>query len=357
MQGSGTTVGRIEWLDCLRGFTMLLVVAYHVAQLCFGITIKTSASLPLLALVRMPLFFFVSGLLAYKGTMLWTTSTLGRQVGKKVVVQLVPTVVFLCIFLVVRTPHFWPGLQRALASPTKDGYWYTWALLVMFVIYYLFAFLEQRLRLGSWAIWTLWLVSLLVYETAFMPKYFTFPKSTFMAYSSFIQVVYYFHFFLFGNLVRRHQSAFDGLMDSRWFFPCVAAVAFVCAADVLKWHTLHAMWTNLPRTLAMYSLMLLVVMAFRHHSHTFSRHTWAGRTLRFIGMRTLDIYLMHFIFMPRLPEVGKWFDAHQPNPLLEQTACLLLALLVTCFCCLASGLLRTSPVLRKYLFGRVKREN
>ena len=56
---------RLEWLDAMRGFTMILVVAYHVAQSGFMESEKISASLPFLVLFRMPLFFFVSGFLAY----------------------------------------------------------------------------------------------------------------------------------------------------------------------------------------------------------------------------------------------------------------------------------------------------
>ena len=53
---------RLSWLDALRGFTMILVVAYHVAQFSFHETEKTSAALPFLVLMRMPLFFFIGSL-------------------------------------------------------------------------------------------------------------------------------------------------------------------------------------------------------------------------------------------------------------------------------------------------------
>ena len=64
---------RIEWLDAMRGFTMILVVAYHVAQFGFVENEKSSAALPFLVLFRMPLFFFVSGFLAYASGMDWRT--------------------------------------------------------------------------------------------------------------------------------------------------------------------------------------------------------------------------------------------------------------------------------------------
>ena len=52
---------RLEWLDALRGFTMILVVANHVLGLGLGMSPKVSSSMQFLVMFRMPLFFFVSG--------------------------------------------------------------------------------------------------------------------------------------------------------------------------------------------------------------------------------------------------------------------------------------------------------
>ena len=41
---------RLEWLDALRGFTMILVVAYHVCQQGFMMPAKVSSSMPFLVL-------------------------------------------------------------------------------------------------------------------------------------------------------------------------------------------------------------------------------------------------------------------------------------------------------------------
>ena len=379
---------RLEWLDAMRGFTMILVVAYHVGQMCFGMNLKTSTSMPFIVLFRMPLFFFVSGFLAWKADMIWTRNRLGTMIWKKFKIQVIPTIVFLTVCLVVRAKEFWPAMERAMASPTKSGYWFTWALLIMFVIYYVFAYFEQKIqgplrlprggengphpasprggekpsgwliptprgsRRGAWGILVLWLVSIIIYETAFMPKYFKYPGSAFMRYSSLIEVVYYFQFFLFGNVVHRYWDKVERLFDSRWFFPVVTVIAFVCAADVLKWHTLRLMWVNLPRTVAMYALMLMVVMFFRYYKDSVSKETVMGRGLQYIGVRTLDIYLLHFILMPRLKMVGPWLDSMHPNFILEVVMTVSVALVVIVFCCLASNILRVSPFFKKYLFGR-----
>ena len=75
---------RLEWLDALRGFTMILVVAYHVAEMGFGESWRHSSSMPFLVLFRMPLFFFVSGFLAYRASQVWDFRNFGSLLWKKI---------------------------------------------------------------------------------------------------------------------------------------------------------------------------------------------------------------------------------------------------------------------------------
>ena len=351
---------RLSWLDALRGFTMILVVAYHVAQVTFQETEKTSAALPFLVLMRMPLFFFVSGFLAYKASFSWTIPNALRLTWKKLKVQVIPTLVFLCLFVIFRVKgDFWDGFMRLLASPTKGGYWFTWVLLQMFIIYYVCCYVGNmfnskfKIQNSKWfLLFAAWALSVFAYETLYLPKVFSYHKDMFFAYSSLVQTIRYMQFFLLGNIVRRYWTQFERLFDSPWFFPLVVTVAVVCCADIFQLHTLRKVWTNLPRTTAMYALLLLVVMFFRHYQTWFDEGQRVGRFLSFIGTRTLDIYLLHFLLLPKMPQVGQWLNANQPNFLLSIVLSVSVALVVIAFCLLASQLLRVSPFLQLYLFGK-----
>ena len=128
---------RLGWLDALRGFTMLLVVTNHVALKSFGMQIRWSAALQFFLLFRMPLFFFISGFLAYKASRVWNARTLGELSLKKLRVQIIPTVVFFLLFLtMIPTTPFVPSLMEALASSMKAGYWFTLVLLYMLLTFY-----------------------------------------------------------------------------------------------------------------------------------------------------------------------------------------------------------------------------
>ena len=354
---------RLGWLDALRGFTMLLVVTNHVALKSFGMQIRWSAALQFFLLFRMPLFFFISGFLAYKASRVWNARTLGELTLKKMRVQIIPTVVFFLLFLaMVPTTPFLHNLDEALASSMKAGYWFTIVLLYMLLTFYLFSYVESKLF--RWyptppiLILLLFIVSLCMFETCYLPRHFSWAlgykgqPNEFLNYTSLVEMFRYFPFFLYGALMHRYWERAQRLMDSRWFFPVVVVLALLTTLEVIKWHNLRLEWASLPHTLAMFLLLTMVFMFFRHYSDFFSDKTALGRGLQFIGRRTLDIYLLHYFFLPKLPMVGEFFRLNRHNFILDTTAALAVALVVVAFCVITSQLLRVSPFLKKHLFGR-----
>lgn len=354
---------RLEWLDALRGFTMLLVVVNHTYGFGFDTNTKYSMFMSLCLLFRMPLFFFISGFLAYKASFSWSAANTGRLLGKKLRVQIVPTLVFMTAEIALLAKHFWERMGVAWESPTKGGYWFTLVLLEMFIVYYAISFISKRIhylrgddenddRVTTTLLLMTWGVATFAYATLYMPRWFTWRTEPFFRYTSLTEFARFFQFFLLGNICRRYWEQATQLFDSKWFFPLLVAVAFLGAGDYLRWHNLRMEWANLPRTLAMYSLVMLIVCFFRHYASWFTRETRVGTVLQYIGVRTLDIYLIHYFFFPKLPDVGKWFRAHPGNFVLEGTTALAMAALVIAFSILTSHVLRVSPFLKKWLFGR-----
>ena len=350
---------RLQWLDALRGFTMILVVANHVATQGFLQESKLSASLPFLLLFRMPLFFFISGFLAYKVGLVWNARVLGNLSLKKLRVQIVPTVVFFILYKVLIQPDFCDAIMTGLHSPLKSGYWFTLVLLYMLLIYYVFSYIESKLRLPSWLPITILLViSLCCYETCYLPRTFSWAQgykgspNDFMCYSSIMELFRYFPFFLYGNIVHRYWSQAQRIMDSRWFFPLVIVLVIISTMDFMKWHMLRMEWTIIPLTMAKLCLLTIVFMYFRHYQDYFSKGTVIGSSLQYIGRRTLDIYLIHFFFIPNLPTIGTFFNEYKHNFVIDTTMSVVVALLIVGFSIITSNILRISPLFKKYLFGR-----
>lgn len=167
---------RLEWLDALRGFTMIMVVANHVCNFAFVLPNKASPSMQFFVLFRMPLFFFVSGYLAYRASQIWNLHTLGQQLLKKFHVQTIPTIVFFLLGAAILGDNFSATIMNWLSQVAKGGYWFTIVLLYMFIVYYLFCYIEARLRrlFPKMPLWLpialLFLISLACYETCYQPK-------------------------------------------------------------------------------------------------------------------------------------------------------------------------------------------
>lgn len=365
MENSIAKKPRLEWLDALRGFTMILVVAFHTIQ-GFGLEMKTSSSMQFLVMFRMPLFFFVSGFLAYKAGLMWNFGTLGSLLVKKIRVQTVPTIVFfLFAAAILGSKQYGATIMEWLEKPTKGGYWFTIVLLYMFIIYYLFCFLESWLqklfpKIPSWLpITILFMISMACYDTCYQPRYFDWalgrkgPPNEFMNYSSFGQLFMYFPFFLYGNIVRRYWDKAQEVMDSKWFYPTIICLVIYAWFDSQKWHWLRMAWAIIPLTMARFILLTMVFMYFRHYQQYFTQRTVIGTSLQYIGRRTLDIYLIHYLFLPNLPTVGSFFNTYRHNFVLDTSLSVFLALLVIGFSIITSNILRISPFFKKWLFGRV----
>ena len=80
-----------------------------------------------------------------------------------------------------------------------------------------------------------------------------------------------------------------------------------------------------------------------------------GSALQFIGKRTLDVYMLHYFLLPHLPQIGKYIQEGH-NATLEITLGVLISLIIIGLCLVISAILRTSPLLAKYLFGVNKRK-
>lgn len=79
-----------------------------------------------------------------------------------------------------------------------------------------------------------------------------------------------------------------------------------------------------------------------------------GKALQYIGKRTLDIYLIHWFLLPYLPQIGELLSASSKiynNVVLELVIGGGFSLIVIAVCLVVSNILRTSPILAKYLFG------
>ena len=327
---------RIEYIDAMRGFTMILVVYSHVCSICLGDMWMGWNNI--FFLFRLPCFFFISG---------WLFETMVRKpfwkvARRKMMVQLVPTFIFL--FLLAPPPEFFLQL-----GALKGGYWFTFALFEFFILY----MLAVRLC-GKWDFGVVLLIAL---GSFIYSRYYYVILSLAVGWQifaikflGFLSVVVwrYFLFFYIGAWVRRHFEAFIRWTDIPFVLLVITAVfAFVVASMP---HKDHLIYEILRFYVGGISGMVMVFCFFRL-SASWLQQIHLSKPLQYVGTRTLDIYLLHYFFLPRflLPYAGLLQNYN--NSAIEFVVILSIALLVLGVTLLASYVIRLSPFLGRYLFG------
>ena len=96
--------------------------------------------------------------------------------------------------------------------------------------------------------------------------------------------------------------------------------------------------------------MMMVFTCFRL-SDSWMKKAHLSKPLQYVGTRTLDIYLLHYFFLPRfLIPYADQLRAYD-SQFIEFLVIHAIALVVLAITLLASYLIRLSPFLGHYLFG------
>lgn len=337
---------RIGYIDALRGMAMILVVYFHIAAYGFG-SYEIGYN-DIIERFRMPTFFFISGWLFYKAGRIWDRQTITGMIRKKFMVQIIPTVVFMLLYLVM-----FNLLDVSSFGSDKKGYWFTVVLFEYFVIYILAEALLNRRDSATGEIRVFVIMLLLSIAAFYYAKYYTRYATELgiwkdiLGFFSFVKIRHII-FFWFGTFVRKHFDRFIHLTNNRY----VTAVIIGLFTAIIVWPTVLSVngIEYIAYLIAGLSGTIICFTYFRTHQEYFSRNTWYGRSLQLIGRRTLDIYLIHYFVLPyNLVRPDVWLQYHH-NTLFVPIA-LILAFWVILISLLISSLLRVSPLLAKYLFG------
>ena len=258
-----SATGRIEYIDALRGFTMILVVFHHIMSL--GMGIESSVCSSLFITFRMPLFFFISGFIASKTAEIPTWKIWAEKIRKKTSVQLLPTLVFGLLFTYVVRHE---DIGSFLMHRWKFGYWFTISLLEMFLIYYTAICLTGKFfrRKGGGRKCDRPAAIILVglAATLYLLKYalknigITDQENDLLCLQD---TFFYFQFFVFGNLAARNQNLFERLLDKKYFLTGILilfTVLFLRQTETDPGNNTSAMLQSAEALLCRYCGLLIV---------------------------------------------------------------------------------------------------
>lgn len=348
---------RIEYIDALRGFTMILVVAVHVYSLCFMQGDSTEYDLSynnFFGLFRMPLFFFISGFVFFKAEQIWDYTTLKIFFKNKTRVQLLSTLAFFLLFCFL----FQRDILLSLTDSQKAGYWFTYTLFIYFSLYIgidiIICWLGKKKPFNDITITATFIVGLSLFYLInngillnILPPKITLTLS--------INKWQYFLFFAFGCFTHKYYSCFIKWQNSRYLIDGILLIFAAMSICFFYQNNNSLIISNsIVRLCTSIMGIILIMTLFRTNENNLTKSTKLGSALQYIGKHTLDIYFLHYFFLPyNLAVIGKWFE-NNPNPLLEFCLSALLALVIITCCLIVSRIIRISPLFTFLLLGGKK---
>ena len=131
-------IKRIKYIDAIRGFIMLLVVFSHIETFSYGIKYYESLLGSIIMSFFMPMFFFISGYMAYKNDT--HIGKLFTKIKNKFQRLIVPTFLLYQIYFTIcnNSPI------DTIITNGPLGFWFTFSLFYMYIIYYTIIYIFNK---------------------------------------------------------------------------------------------------------------------------------------------------------------------------------------------------------------------
>lgn len=324
---------RIDYIDRMKGLAIFLVVMGHVYGMVFAQS--DDVAYRVISSFHMPLFMFLSGLVACSGIVApyWGIGKL----SKKLKGLLLPLIVFGMCFTTTISKDFLTSLIGFLESPNKNGYWYLMTLAVFYVSLSLYRlnvkqkwYIDVALAIAIWGgMFALW-------------KYTAQTKD----YFCMLNCGNFYPFFILGVMTTKY-NLLDKMHKANWLFSlCIVAYAFLFCVDM----PFHALVSLNKHIFLPFCMVYIVVTLFvgRHGAMSYGE-----KILDFVGKRTLDIYVIHYFFikMIHLKYLGINWEVTD-NSLLMFIVAVGLSVVITALSIGVGYILHKGKIIEKIVYGK-----
>ena len=334
-------MNRLKYIDALRGIAIIMVVIVHIEG--FGLYTEqfdVSILWHFCEAIMLPLFFFISGF-CFK---IQSTKELRRCCIRLIIPAMTLGIIHTVIFEKEILSYF--------CNVYKFGYWFTITLCeIFFILHYIVKTSKNQVSIT----WTLILVSCFLYilKVPFNNNILlTKIGNIFCLHQLFV----YFHYFAVGHIFARNKEFYYKTLNNE-YLTIVSIFVFFCGLYIKHTYTDDELATTIPlkiyraiqHPILGYSSLALIVR-FLYQSDSFLSKNVFGKLICYIGVHTLEIYLLHYFFIPKLSFIGTYLTNY-PNIIVELLICLILSTLVIGFSLLLGHVIRTNEILSFLTIG------
>lgn len=288
---------RILYFDLLKGTAIFLVVMGHALTMCIR-DIDAAPLFKIVSQVHMPIFFFVSGFLAYKDGFAMP------KLGKKVSQLLVPTIVVGTIWFFVfpstkiESPLY-TTVEGMLLDPWKNGYWFTLCLFELFLVYSAIAWVLRRIASG--------LLKLIVVCVGYFAL-FLLSKCSILTGGdplSLTLTTQFYPVFFMGVFAHRHIDTYNNITTGdKAYYPIAWLVLiplYYLASYPWEFEFLPKDYQYITTPIMNAALIVVAVVLAKGWSGNELANgvkpTAITRYFNYLGQKSLGIYLLHYFFL------------------------------------------------------------
>lgn len=330
-----TVSGRQGYLDVLKCLAIVFVVMGHIDGMKIGVDTYDTLWGSIRYTFQMPLFFFISGMFASHG--INKGIALHQLIWNKIKTLVWPALIFFVLCSLAE--------GRAIVFPSSGlgYYWFTFTLFECFFIYYILACLFK----GRTLLLNILLAFVSVAFVGMLALKIDHPNIGFLDLN---HLTKYFQYFFLGTLFSLYPMLGDKVLRSQRIYAFCLVAFCILMYLVYNGVLLGALYSLCRDILVRYLGLFIVFSFFYNMQDACNKDNSFMRSVRYVGRHSLEIYLLHFFFLPTL----MWLEPLRADALfaIEFPIAIILSLIVIAIVLVLNHILTRSKYISFLLYGK-----
>ena len=292
---------------------------------------------------RLPLFFFVSGFFSWRPLEKWTKTTSMRVTAQKFRAQVICAILFYALLFYSRGANPIGWIYNGFAA-----YWFTGVLFIMYLAYLLSVGISKLL---SRDVSLIIMSALALFGVALILTH-KYPDNRFWTVINGTNGCLFMQYYMAGMFYRKYKTQLGTFLNRSEVKATLLCgfIALFCLEYAEFVQQRPKICKLLSGEVITYFGVLMIVSLFDGAKSYFQKSGMIADTLCKIGQRSLDVYMLHYFFLPSMLFLKPWLS--NGNMVLFQIGISgTVALAVIGLCLLISNCLHQSHTLAVWLFG------